>query len=70
MGFHEGRHVPGSGDVLRICLWTKRDEIIRLQAERIAALERELAKVKMLLKEKADAKDAKKPIVAVSRFSR
>jgi len=29
-----------------------------------------VAEEKMLLKEKGDAKDAKKPIVAVSRFSR
>ena len=39
----------------------KRDEIIRRQADEIAALKREVTELKSLLKEKADAKDAKKP---------
>jgi len=40
----------------------KRDEIIRRQAEEIAALKREVGKLKSLLQEKAAAKDAKRPV--------
>src|ERR1039457_844357 len=39
----------------------KRDEIIRRQAEEIAALKQEVADLKALLKERAAAKDAKRP---------
>jgi hypothetical protein len=39
----------------------KRDEIIRQQAEEIAALKQEVADLKALLKERAAAKDAKRP---------
>jgi len=40
----------------------KRDEIIRRQADEIASLKREIAELKALLKEKAVAKDAKRPV--------
>ena len=40
----------------------KRDEIIRQQAEEIAALKQEVAELKSLLKEKAASKDAKRPV--------
>jgi hypothetical protein len=39
----------------------KRDEIIRRQAEEIAALKQEVADLKSLLKERAAAKDSKRP---------
>ena len=39
----------------------KRDEIIRQQAEEIAALKQEVAELKALLKERAATKDAKRP---------
>ena len=39
----------------------KRDEIIRCQAEEIAALKQEIAELKALLEKRAAAKDAKRP---------